>query len=351
MAIKVKNMRICLLGEFSGNMDEGMRKVSIHLAEELSKHHKVFSLDLGSVFSKTFWKGIKDFNPQLIHYIFGPTLRSFVLLKIISFYCPGAKTVMSAMRPYFSSLSKYLIPPLKPNLVLAQSYEMEGIFKKLGCKTEFLPCGVDTRRFGPDLAMTKDELREKHRINKEKFIILHIGSIKEGRNIQLLGKLQKKNNQVVIVGSTSTGIDQKTYQQLKRAGCLIWTNYFERMEEIYALSDCYVFPVVPKKDIMGRHIADSIEMPLSVLEAMSCNLPVITTKFGALPRIFKEGNGLIFAETETEEDFIYGLKEIKNGGVEVRTREKVLPCSWENVVERLEKIYEELVFNQTDGNK
>lgn len=342
-------MKICLLGEYNGNLDEGMRKVSFHFTEKLSKHHEILPLDLKDVFSKAFWKDIRDFNPQLIHYIFGPSLRSFVLLKIISFYCPGAKTVMSAMHPYFSSLSKYLIPPLKPNLVLAQSYEMEGIFKKLGCKTEFLPCGVDTRRFSPDLAMTKDELREKHRINKEKFVILHIGSIKEGRNIQLLEKLQKKNNQVVIVGSTSTGINQKTYQQLKGAGCLIWINYFERIEEIYALSDCYIFPVVSKKDIMGRHIADSIEMPLSVIEAMSCNLPVITTKFGALPRIFKEGDGLIFAETE--EDFIYGLKEIKNGGVEVRTREKVLPCSWENVVERLENIYEELIFKSKGGDR
>jgi glycosyltransferase involved in cell wall biosynthesis len=335
-------MKICLLGEYEGSLDEGMRKVSFILLEQLSKHHKVLPLDLRNVFSKTFWKDLRRFNPQVVHYLFGPTFRSFVLLKGISSYCHNVKTVMSSMRPYFSSFSKYLIPPFKPNLVLVQSYETEKVFKKLGCKTEFLPCGVDTTRFTPYTMEAKNEFKEKYGINKEKFIILHIGSIKKGRNIQLFEKLQKENNQVVIVGSTSTGINQKTYQQLMRKGCLIWINYFERIEEIYALSDCYVFPVVPKKDIMGRHIADSIEMPLSVLEAMSCNLPVITTKFGALFRVFNNGEGLFFVDGEN--GFVDAIERIKKKDIDVKTREKVLPYTWKNVVERLEKIYEELVF-------
>ena len=62
------------------------------------------------------------------------------------------------------------------------------------------------------------------------------------------------------------------------------------IEEVYALSDCYVFPTPPMNKI------NSIEIPLSVLEAMACNLSVITTKFGALPKVFEEGDGLIFVD-------------------------------------------------------
>lgn len=341
-------MKICLLGEYSGNLDEGMRKVSSYFAKELTKRHEVLALDLylSEVLTKTFWKDIKNFNPQIIHYIHGPSIKSFIFLKVISLFCRDAKTVISAMHPGLSFLSERFIPLFEPELVLVQSRETEEIFKKRGCRTEFLPCGVDVKKFTPCTARIKENLREKYGIDKDKFVILHIGSIKEGRNVQLLEKLQKEDNQVIIVGSLSTGIDQRVCELLKKSGCLVWTSYFENIEEIYPLSDCYIFPVVPKRGIRGR-APDSIEMPLSVLEAMSCNLPVIATKFGALPRVFKkEGEGLFFADKE--DDFINILKSIKSSSIDVKTREKVLPYSWDNIGKKLDEIYEHLCGLQID---
>ena len=331
-------MRICLLGEYSGDLDEGMRKVSFHLASELSKEHQVLTLDLRNVFTKDFWKDIKNFNPDIIHYIHGPSIKSLVLLKLISLYCRDTKTVMSAMHPSFSFLSKWFIPLFKPNIVLVQSSKTEEMFRKLGCEIEFLPCGVDVKKFRPIKSKTKEELRGKYGIGKDKFVILHIGSIKEGRNVQLVEKLQKENNQVVIVGAVSTEIDKSLTQQLKNSGCLVWAEYFKNIEEIYALSDCYLFPTSPENKL------SAIEMPLSVLEAMSCNLPVITTKFGALPRAFKEGDGLFFVENEN--DIFTVLERIKNTNMKVKTREKVLPYSWENIGKRLEEIYLNLMVGE-----
>lgn len=73
---------------------------------------------------------------------------------------------------------------------------------------------------------------------------------------------------------------------------------------------------------------------------MACNLPVITTRFGALPIIFEEGDGLLFAESERE--FRNAIENIKDG-VEVKTREKVLSYSWNNIVGRLEEVYAKLI--------
>ena len=329
-------MKICLLGEYSGNLDEGMRKVSFHFAEELSKYHQIIALDLGEVFTKEFWKKIKKFRPEIIHYIHGPSIKSFLLLKVISFYCRGAKTVMSAMHPDFSFLSKWFIPLFKSDMVLVQSIETEEMFKKHGCKTEFLPCGVNVKKFRPVTVRVKEELKEKYGIDKEKFVILHIGSIKEGRNVQLMEKLQKDDNQVIVVGAASMGIDKNLAQQLENSGCLVWVRYFKSIEEIYALSDCYIFPTSPRNKI------NSIEMPLSVLEAMSCNLPVITTKFGALLGVFEEGDGLFFVENE--KDFISASEIIKRGDIVIKTREKVLPYSWDKIGKRLNSIYNELML-------
>jgi len=161
---------------------------------------------------------------------------------------------------------------------------------------------------------------------------LHVGSIKEGRNLQILGEMQGNTNQALIIGSSSTKIERTTQSELEERHCLVWTEYFRHIEEIYALADCYVFPTTDK--------TASIALPLSVLEAMACNLPVISARFGALPEVFGEGDGLIFADKE--DDFLKGLKKIKND-LEVKTREKVLPYSWEKVVPKLEEIYTDMI--------
>ena len=328
-------MRICLISSYSGTLGEGMRNVAFHFDKELTKRHEVLHLSLDALFSKEFWKKIKNFNPQIIHYVPGRTIKSFVIAKVLKFCCNNnAKIAMSVMLLNLHPLGGEIISLFKPDLVLTQSYKTERLFTKLGCKTEFLPSGINIKKFIPVSKGVKEALRGKYRIDKEKFIILHVGHINKGRNIQILNKLQQKgNNQVIIVTSSVEPIEHKVYKNLKESGCIVWRTYFENIEEIYALSDCYVFPTTDT--------LKCIELPLSVMEAMSCNLPIISTKFGALPRVFEEGNGLIFVDKE--EDFVRELERIKKRDIEIKTREKVLPYSWENVVRKLEEIYEELI--------
>ena len=331
-------MKVCLLGVYNENLDEGMIKSSFYINKELSKNHQTLPLDLRTVTSKSFWRELKEFNPKIIHYIHGATLKSFTLLKIISLYCRNAKTVISMTHPHLS-ISKHLISFMKPDLILVQSDRLESMFKAMKCRTEFLPIGgVDIEKFNPNLKKIKDELREKYGIDKDKFVILHVGSIKRGRNVLLLKKLQEMYNiQVIIVGAVSTGTHQEVLHQLEKAGCTVWRKYFEHIEDIYTISDCYVFPVMLKKDCMGRASADSIEMPLSVLEAMSCNLPVISTRFGGLSRVFNEGDGLFFVDGE--DDFVATLENIRCGDITIKTRAKVVPFSWEGIGKKLEENY------------
>lgn len=321
-------MKVCLVGEFSGNLDEGMRIAAFYFARELFKNHDVLPLDARALFSKNFWKRLKKFEPQVIHYIPGPSLRSFMLVKLLSLCCGRAKTAMSAMHTDLSAFSRVFVPLLKPDLILTVSSEDEEMFKGLGFKTRFLPSGVDTEKFVPVAEETRNSLRRKYGLDTEVFIILHVGSIKESRKLQTLREMQGDENQVLIIGSTSTRVEQEIKGELENKHCLVWTDYFKQIEEIYALADCYVFPGVER--------TASIALPLSVLEAMACNLPVITARFGALPEVFSEGDGLIFADGE--EDFIEGLKKVK-AGLEVKTRKKVLPYSWGKVIARLEEIY------------
>lgn len=334
-------MRICLLGECRGSLDEGMRNTTNVFISSLSKNHEVIALDLRDVSHGDFWTSIHDFNPDIIHYLHGPTIKSFILAKIIHIHCKNSKIVMSAMRPILPSLLREIVRLIKPDLVLIQSYESEKLFKHLGVRTEFLPCGVDVHRFKPVSSEIKRSLRKKYSLDCTKFIILHIGSVKSGRNVQILTDLKKDDNQILIVGSSSTGVDPKVHKILQEAGCILWIKYIPHIEELYALSDCYIYPTILKHDFFGRVISDSIEMPLTVLEAMACNLPVIATDFGALSRIFEEGGGLYFVDSGS--DITKIIKSVKNDEVLINTCQKILPYTWVQIIDKLEKIYLELL--------
>ena len=143
-------MKICILGDFSGNPDEGMKNISSNIRERLHVHHDVLALNSRDVFRKTFLHNIRSFAPEIIHYLHGPTIRSLVILKIVKFLSGNKpKTVCSATKPYFSSVSQNILPLLRPDLILTQSLLWEEFFKDRGFQVKFFPNGVDTSKFNP----------------------------------------------------------------------------------------------------------------------------------------------------------------------------------------------------------
>lgn len=326
----IKFMRICVVGDFSNNHDEGFKNIAFYLTKEISKKHEVLKLNIKKIYTLEFWRELKKFNPQLIHHLTAPTVYSFIVLKLISTQCKNAKTIMSSLHPQLFQLSEKLIPYVKPDLMLIQSQEDKIRFEKLGVSVKFLPNGVDNQKFIPVSQEIKIELRKKYGIDKEKFTILHVGHIRLVRNLQILPNIVEKTDQVLIVASTYMKLDTSIYNDLKNAGCIIWLGYLESIEEIYSMCDCYVFPVSKKHSILT---------PLSVLEAMSCNIPVITNKFAGLETFFNEGDGLYFAERE--EDFINLINDLKNLKSEkVENRKKISSFSWISIAKQMDEIYE-----------
>lgn len=324
-------MKICVIGDFSSNQDEGFKNIAFYLTREISKENQVLKLNIKKI-NLEFWKNLKNFNPDIIHYLTAPTTSSFILMKLISIRQKNARTIMSALHPQLSKFSEKLIPYFKPDMILVQSNDDKIKFERLGFNVKFLSNGVDNEKFINVTSETKKKLRERYGIDKEKFTILHVGHIIPERNLQLLPKIINKTDQALIIASTYMKMDQGIYNSLKNNGCIIWSGYLENIEEVYAMCDCYVFPVSK---------GHSILTPLSVLEAMSCNIPVITTKFAGLAAIFEEGNGLYFAEHE--EDYNKAIKEIKsNESEKIDNRRKVSLYSWKNIADKLVEIYGEV---------
>jgi len=337
------HLRICLIGDLSEPTDEGMKKVAHKFALTLSRNHEVLPLHVKSVFLPGFWLRLREFRPEIIFYVGGPSLISFIIARAACIYCAltvgkRPKVVIFALHPLLPFVLEHASTLIQPDLILVQSYHSEKRFRKLRLRTRFLPVGVDTGEFTPVPLFEKTRLRQKYGISQNEFVVLHVGSVRKNRGLEILIRVQKnEGNRVLVIGSTSMPMDNSVRLELIASGCLVWRRHFKEIEELYQLADLYVFPVVDK---LG-----SVELPLSVIEAMACNLPVVLTKFGALPRILEEKEGLVFVNEI--DDVPTRIEQIKNEDLIIRTREKITPYSWENVTQSLIECFYQVVEEQT----
>jgi glycosyltransferase involved in cell wall biosynthesis len=323
-------VKVCLVGQFNDSLDEGKRNVgkSLKVALEL-QDTEVKKVDISSVIE---WRAIKKFRPDIIHFILTPTFIGVLTARLVSSVFPPAKTVISAVHP--SLRRSRLLKLFEPDLMLVQSQESNDLFQSMGMNTRFFPNGVDVKKFKPTSEKRKNDLRVKFQISRQAFVVLHLASLRRERNLEIFKKIQAEEGiQVLILGRENETADKKLRRELREAGCLVWIQHFPHVDQIYNMSDCYVFPTMHKKAC--------IETPLSVLEAMACNLPIISTRFGALPTIFNEGSGFFF--TENAEHIPQILPDVKNSNLPVETRANVFPYAWDTLTQDLIGIYKELL--------
>ena len=186
-------------------------------------------------------------------------------------------------------------------------------------------------RFAPADAARRHALREQYGVADGAQVILHAGHINRNRNVQILAALAGlENAHVILAGSSSTRQDTGLIEELQAAGVSVYTTYNPRVEELYQLADLYVFPPSPAT---SPDETPAIEVPLSVLEAMACDLPVVATCFGGLPAMFEEGEGLFYVNDPA--DSAEWQRKVREGLSAGRghTRHRVAPHSWQNLVD------------------
>ncbi|MFA4640542.1 glycosyltransferase family 4 protein [Pyrococcus kukulkanii] len=336
-------MRVMIIGESRKKLNEGYTKIAYSLKEHIKKaEHDVVLVSRKDVLKPKFFQFYKKFNPDIVHYITAPTLSSLLVLKLIKSLDPEVKVVASALHPYSlklfgnnSSLRRKILEKVRPDLMLIQTKRLEALLTRLSIPYAYLPNGVDIDVFMPVSKKKKKELREKYGISPEKTVILHVGHIKPERNLHTLidiKKLLKDSVEGLVVASDYFGVNKEIYHSLLKNNIKIITKYIPNIEEVYQLADIYIFPT--RKE-------GSIFMPLSVLEAMACNLPVITTPFDGLLTYFKEGNGIFYADSP--ENFLLFVKQLLENNIDVKTRDFVIKYSWDNVITRLLNLYKNLL--------
>ncbi|PQP33250.1 hypothetical protein C6A36_00190 [Desulfobacteraceae bacterium SEEP-SAG10] len=287
-------LKILYIGTFSARSDEGLSQISKKYYSHFNQKYEVKYFNTFDVIKPSSIKKILKFRPDIIHYLTGPTIRSFIISWLLKQLLPGnVKTILSATRPFFNQTYAKILKFFKPDLILTQAFKWEALFLQHGIRTAFIPNPVDLTKF-KKLKTSKAKLREKYGLPLGKKLLLHVGHIKENRKLDFLVQIrdiiQHKLYQVVVVGSTFYQKQNKLTAWLMTNDCIVIDEYLKKIEEIYNACDYYVFPLA---NLSKNHYPKSyneigsIDMPLSILEAVACGLPVISTEIDALEVLFR----------------------------------------------------------------
>lgn len=179
----------------------------------------------------------------------------------------------------------------RPELVLSPVESFRKELRRMGLVTGFILPGFDDSLFKPVDQEQKSRLRIKYNLPTDRYIILHVGHIKESRNMQAFLKYREWGADVLPVVKAGD-VEPPWVKRLRMAGVIVIDEYIDPVHELYQAADCYLFPVALP--------TGALEFPLSVVEAAACNLPVLTTRFGALPGVLAEGDGLIYIDNSAD---------------------------------------------------
>jgi len=344
-----KNRLLLVSDSLSYPIDEGVKNISFNLLKELKcSEYNILAINPKSNqnISDNNIKGINS-NKYLLNYRLFDTIRSFkpdvtlyipipgrlfgTLLKsfIIKLYSKSSIVVYQLQPFHDASIITKILAFLLRNKIgfFVASQNTKNFLLHLGFKASLLFPGVDVERFRPVDEETRSKLKIKYNLDPLKKYALHIGHLNKGRNlISLINDLKNSSFSLILVVSESILQDEKILSYINKYDIKIINSYVDDIQEIYQIVDLYIFYV--------NDTGSAIEIPLSVLEAMSTNLPVITTKFGGLMDMFPEKiSDLVFLK---EGDCLLDyLNNISSKQRLILTRNSVIKYSWKKCLQQV----------------
>jgi len=327
-------------------LDEGVRILAAELGAAMSRRREVLLLGeieaevkgmpVRGVLSDRLFAGsalartLDAFAPEAIVYIPWTSLtpRTFLRIAILRRRAPAARLGVVAVQPreagWLMRLGARLGPP---DRLFALGPAVAAIASRLGLASTRLEGGVDTERFRPLGSESKSALRRSLGLPASAYIALHVGHLKAARGVLALKSIQAiPGAQALLVTSTSTAPDAEVRRELQQAGVRVVDRHLADIEDHYRAADCYVFPV--------HSSLDAIELPLSILEAMATNLPIVTTRFGGVPALL-EGAGTAVVFFDSEAELPRAVLDLRKDRPAPELRRRLERLTWDGMAEQI----------------
>lgn len=255
-------MVIHVIGTVNGQVNEGMRNIATHLAGEFEKENTVL------------YSGLKQI-PQIIlnstradvTMIFARANRLvYSLASTVTKLC-GNTWIVLVQKPDADFMEKNNRRPLKCSYLSITESDMRDVKIASGRKKKLFSVGVKADKFAPVSAEQQKKLKQKYGFDPSKPLVIHVGHCSKGRGLEDFAKIRTAQRMVVASGMFE---DEIVVRILDEAKVKIHNGYLENVEEVYQMADAYLFPT--------RSAEFVISIPLSVMEALSCGVPVIGYK-------------------------------------------------------------------------
>lgn len=340
--LKNKGNKLIIISDcLKENLDEGCIKIASTLSKRLAKSGaRLLAIncecryaDRCIIANKIYlnyeiYDFISEDNGNILYIPFASnTLGTAIRTWNLSRWSKRKVNVLFALRWKMNFLTK-LIYRFSGCEVYAISQDSYNFFREelKGISIKKLNAGVDTKKFIPVDYDTKKKLREKYNLPLDKTIILHVGHLKYGRNVDVLLQLGDKYHGVLVFSSVTEQDAELKKKLNEKSNITIIDNYCPNIEEIYQASDIYVFPVVQE--------SNSIDVPLSVLEAAACNIKIIATGYKEIG-YFRKCEGLRIVVEQQLSDLNKLIEEMEQV-LDVHTRDIALEYDWDSALGALE---------------
>lgn len=227
---------------------------------------------------------------------------------------------------------------ISPSRWMNESSEKSIVFN--GCKHRRIPNSVNTDLF---CSVDKKQLRKKHDIDGEKIVILFgavdaVNALHKGYKylVEAIRIFVKSNDpsrfELIIFGSDGDGLSTMEGICVKYLGRCSEA----QMIEAYNIADIYVFPSIDDN------------LPGTVLESSSCEVPVVAFVTGGVPDIIEHKLTGYLAEYKNSEDLANGIQWVIDNNIDnklgKKAREKMLSeFSREIVGQQYIEFYEEII--------
>jgi N-acetyl-alpha-D-glucosaminyl L-malate synthase BshA len=287
---------------------------------------------------------LQKLKPDIIHAQtidmgVGGLLAKIFLKKPYVVYGRGGDVYSSWMFKNF--ISKIIIKNANAVFALTEDMkkEMTKIYKR---DIIVIPNGIDILKFKN---LSKRNIRRIMNIPIDEKIIIFVGRLKAVKGIEYLIKameiIQQKNGKakLMIVGDGAEKEKLETLVDklnLNKNVMFIGKISNEDIPKYLIMSDIFVLPSLREG------------FPNVILEAMASGLPIIASNVGGIPEIIKNGENGFLVEPKNPEMIaekilmLFENNELRKIIIE-KNKEDVKRYSWEDITEKLEENYRELI--------
>lgn len=277
--------KIHIISTANGQINEGMRNVATHITKVFEKDHEVCCSGLKDIVSI-----IKNSKACDVTFIFARANKLVYWFgRIVEMFCKKM-WIVCVQKPDAEYAHLTEKRPLKANYLTLVEKDLDDVTVRNGYKKRTFSVGIKSEKFCPVDSSRALELKQKYGLATDKPLVIHVGHCSAGRGLEDFTFITDAERMVVASGMFE---NPETVKVLEDAGVRIHKGYLENVEEVYQMADVYLFPT---------HSAEFvISIPLSVMEALSCGVPVVGYKdFENLTSVSAEKGALMLVNDKSE---------------------------------------------------